>query len=354
MRTDFLLSALVGMASASSIIPRQEDGYGTPDPATYKPAGYDAKAPAPAPPKPDYHGYKPAAHSGYDAQKGPAPEKPAYQEYKPESHGGYDSHAPAPAPEKSGYQAEPEYTPVYKAAPANGDYRAAPALPMNSYDADQYTEAAKQKGYSAQPYSSGSREAWRPKTNHPEFFSVLVDQECTGDDGTNADGTPCGTFTNYAIRLDQGNVIATPYNKFFDTRLPIFFVDDDTELYTVSKRPLQLYVDTVDGGLRYAPVGLLPPNSIAFSFYKTGDNPLGIVDGSPATLSWPSTQGNTFLGDGPWMLCSRGRTQQYEVFIADQNFNDDTSAGVSRAPCDRVTLAAVNASPWRSIAAAPY
>lgn len=270
MRSDFLLCAMVGMVSASTITPRGDNGYETKNEHESKPA----------------------------------------------------------------------------------EYKAAPALPMDAYETDKYSEAAKQKGYSAEPYSQGSGHAWRPKTSHPEFFSVRVDEQC--DDGEDP-ATEC-QFDNYAIRLEQGIVIATPYNKWWDPKLPIFFVDDDTELYTVSKKPLQLFVDTVTGALRYAPVGFLPPNSIAFSFYKTGNNPLGNVDPSPAHLSWPSTQGNTLFGDGPWNLCALGNTGQYQVFVSNENYEEDIPSGVFKDPteCQRRSLAAINASPWRTGASAPY
>ncbi|CAA9967016.1 hypothetical protein PTMSG1_10375 [Pyrenophora teres f. maculata] len=140
---------------------------------------------------------------------------------------------------------------------------------------------------------------WRPKTNHPEFFSLRVDvpTECspdatTGSDNNIGDGNAADcTFVNYAIRLENGIAIATPYNQWWDPKLPIMFVDDDTKLYTVSKQPLEFYIDTAMGALRYAPVGWLPPNSISTSFYHTGNNPLGVVGPSTAFLSWPSTQG---------------------------------------------------------------
>ncbi|KAH9863867.1 hypothetical protein J1614_009799 [Plenodomus biglobosus] len=306
MRTDFFLCAMVGMVGASKVIPRGDDGYGAHEPASYEPAGYD---------------------EGYDSK------------------GDYSAKPPAP---KKEYEAKP----AYHAEPAKDGYESAPALPMRSYDTDKYAEVAKEKGYSSEPYSQGSGRAWRPKTSHPEFFSVRVDEQC--DDGE--DPLVDCIFDNYAIRLEQGIVLATPYNKWWDPKLPIFFVDDDTQLYTVSKKPLQLFVDTVTGALRYAPVGFLPPNSIAFSFYKTGNNPLGNVDPSPAQLSWPSTQGNTLFGDGPWILCALGNTGQYQVFISNENYGDDLGAGVFKDPteCQRRSLAAINASPWRSGASAPY
>jgi hypothetical protein len=70
--------------------------------------------------------------------------------------------------------------------------------------------------------------SWRPKTHNPEFFSLKVDDRC--------DGSPTDKncpFQGYAIRLEDGIVIATPYNKWWDPKLPIFLVDDDTQCYTV-------------------------------------------------------------------------------------------------------------------------
>lgn len=216
---------------------------------------------------------------------------------------------------------------------------------------DKYATPAKQKGYSTEPYSPKSGKVWRPKTDHPEFFSLRVDEACAPGDNPVTD---C-PFDNYAIRLIGGNVIATPYNRFFDPRLPIFFVDDDTELYTVSKKPLQLYVDTVTGALRYAPLGFLPSSSIAFSFYKTGNNPLGVLSPSPAQLSWPSTQGRTFPGNGPWSLCPLGNTQQYQVFVNRENYESGLPSGVVKdeQECQVRSLAAVNANPWKAATSSP-
>ena len=76
-------------------------------------------------------------------------------------------------------------------------------------------------GDDSSPAPQGGKKPWKPKTNHPEFFSLQVDDD--------------GDFENYAIRLERGIVIATPYNKWWDPKLPIFFVDDDTQMYTVSR-----------------------------------------------------------------------------------------------------------------------
>jgi hypothetical protein len=80
---------------------------------------------------------------------------------------------------------------------------------------------------------------WHPKTDHPEFFShrIDIDPKCD-DDGNyaidpNDDTTPNCTLLNMAIRLKKGYVIASEYNKWWSAKLPIFFVDDDTNLYTV-------------------------------------------------------------------------------------------------------------------------
>ncbi|KAI8933597.1 hypothetical protein NX059_009327 [Plenodomus lindquistii] len=297
MRTDFLICAMIGMASASSIIPRQDEGYGKDD-------GY-SQSPPPLPMK----SYDTGKDKSYDTGK-----DKSYDTGKDKSYDMDDKDM--------------------------------------SYDTDKYTEVAKEKGYSTEPYRQGSGSTWRPKTSHPEFFSLRVDEAC--DEGE--DPTIDCRFDNYAIRLEQGIVIATPYNKWWDPKLPIMFVDDDTELYTVSKKPLQLFIDAVTGALRYAPVGFLPPNSIAFSFYKTGNNPLGDVDPSPAQLSWPSTQGNTLGGVGPWTLCPLGNTRQYQVFVSDGNFGSGIPSGVFKdaLECQTRSLAAINASPWRSGASAPY
>ena len=79
---------------------------------------------------------------------------------------------------------------------------------------------------------------WKPKTKNPHFFSLFVDDPtCTYSSappyGQSSGTTPDCTFEGYAIRLDKGRVIATPYNKWWDPSLPVLFVDDDTQFYTV-------------------------------------------------------------------------------------------------------------------------
>jgi hypothetical protein len=75
-----------------------------------------------------------------------------------------------------------------------------------------------------------STEPWKPKTHTPEFFSLKVDDLCKQGEDPN----DC-KFSGMAIRLEDGVVIATPYNRWWDPKLPIFFVDDDTQSYTVSQ-----------------------------------------------------------------------------------------------------------------------
>jgi hypothetical protein len=79
--------------------------------------------------------------------------------------------------------------------------------------------------------SGYSSKSWRPKTTNPQFFSLKVDDLCK----TGEAATAC-PFSGYAIRLWDSKVIATPYNRWWDPKLPIFFVDDDTKAYTVSPK----------------------------------------------------------------------------------------------------------------------
>jgi hypothetical protein len=100
--------------------------------------------------------------------------------------------------------------------------------------------------------------------------------------------------------------------------------------------------------LRYSPLGWLPANSVAISFYKTGDNPQGLVDPSPSYFAWPSTEGRTaqFFA-GTWWLCPIDGTSQYKVYISDYNFGGDSRQDdVDKAGCTRKSLAAINANPF--------
>jgi hypothetical protein len=185
-------------------------------------------------------------------------------------------------------------------------------------------------------------DTWKPKTKDPHFFNLKIDDACHPyADPPQTDPADC-QFEDFAIRLEKGIVIATPYNKWWDPKLPTFFVDDDTQLYTVSKDPLQVYVDAVTGAVKYTKVGWLPPSAIATSFYHTGNNPLQLVDPSPSYLTWPSTYG--IAQDGEWAFCPLGETGQFQVFVNNDNF---ASQGVAKDFCEYYQLAAVNANPWK-------
>lgn len=90
--------------------------------------------------------------------------------------------------------------------------------------------------YPAGPAPTGCAvKPWHPKTEHPEFFSFHVDGKCDAND----EDALSRLFGNFVIRPEKDIVIATPYNKWWSPKLPIFFVDDDTQLYTIGT--LQLY-----------------------------------------------------------------------------------------------------------------
>jgi hypothetical protein len=87
--------------------------------------------------------------------------------------------------------------------------------------------------------AAASYSNWHPKTNHAEFFSLRVDipAACNSDpDDGDYEGAaaPDCTMRDMAIRLSDGYVIASNYTKWWDPKLPIFFTDDHTKLYTVS------------------------------------------------------------------------------------------------------------------------
>ncbi|PVI08384.1 hypothetical protein DM02DRAFT_665738 [Periconia macrospinosa] len=149
-------------------------------------------------------------------------------------------------------------------------------------------------------------------------------------------------LAGYAIRLEKGIVVATPYKKWYDPKLATMFVDEDTQLYTVSKEPLQLYIDSVTGAFKYTKLGWLPPSAISTSFYHTGNNPLGLTNPSPSYLSWPSTVGIAF--NGYWAFCPLGGTGQFQVFVNNANF---AQQGVHKDWCRFKRIAAVNANPWK-------
>jgi len=322
MKTDLWLYAMLGMANASVLGPRKADSTGSlgaPEPQ------YKADYPKDDYPKDD------SPKDDYPEDDYPEDDYPK-DDYKPDY------------PEDD-YKSSPSKSYPDDAYPKNDDY------PTNGYDTDEYG--------SEYPKSKAPK-AWKPKTHSPEFFSLKVDAKCTNQDLANnppADPTPeeqdeinqC-TFAGFAIRLEKGIVIATPYNKWWDPKLPIFFVDDDTTTYTVSKTPLELYVDATSGALKYAPVGWLPPNSISTSFYKLGNNPLAEVGPSPSYFAWPTTEGRaaTEATGKTWWLCPISYTGQYQVFISNVNFGLSGQGGVTKAECERMSLAAINANPWKS------
>jgi hypothetical protein len=99
---------------------------------------------------------------------------------------------------------------------------------------------------------------------------------------------------------------------------------------------MQLYVDMISGALEYAPLGWLPPNLVAISFYKTGTNPYGAVDPSPAYFSWPTTEGRaTQFGSTVWWLCplsgsDRTGKAQWQVYVGSTNFGEGGLGGLRK------------------------
>jgi hypothetical protein len=70
---------------------------------------------------------------------------------------------------------------------------------------------------------------FRSKIYNPRFFSLKIDD--TNGEGEAPHKRP---FVGYTIRLEDGIVVATPYSKWRDLELPILFVDENTQCYTVS------------------------------------------------------------------------------------------------------------------------
>ncbi|KAF1955408.1 hypothetical protein CC80DRAFT_505735 [Byssothecium circinans] len=204
-------------------------------------------------------------------------------------------------------------------------------------------------GTAADAYAIAPRgdSPWRPKTRDPHFFNLKVNDKCGRWSGKTKHWQ-C-PLEGYAIRLEKGIAVATPYSPWWDPKLATFFVDDDTQLYTVSKEPLQLYVDGVTGAVKYTKVGWLPPSAISTSFYHTGNNPLSLIDPSPSFLTWPSTLGIAFKGY--WAFCPLGETGQYQLFVNNRNFDPQ---GVRKDRCKYRQLAAVNANPWKKVPSGSY
>jgi hypothetical protein len=79
-------------------------------------------------------------------------------------------------------------------------------------------------------------EGWHPVSKTPHFFNVKIDEACAANEAPSL----C-PFANFALRLEKGIALATPYNKWWDPKLPTFFVDDDTQIYTVCPLSWMLY-----------------------------------------------------------------------------------------------------------------
>jgi len=183
---------------------------------------------------------------------------------------------------------------------------------------------------------------WKPITQNPSFFNLKIDEVegCTNQALPTTE--PC--LGGYAIRLENGIVVATPYNRWYDAKLPTMFVDEDTHLYTVSKEPLQLYVESTTGALKYTKVGWVPPTAIAENFFHTSSNPLQITGNGVSVLSWPLTPG--FVEEGIWDICALGETGQFQVYVNPTNFRGAGNVR-DRASCFAKRLAAINANPWK-------
>lgn len=121
------------------------------------------------------------------------------------------------------YTTEDSYKPttVHKSYPT----KAASYVTTEGADEHDYEDGYDYKN------KKGGQSTWKPKSKSPEFFNLRVDEACAAGEAP----ADC-PFNGYAIRLEGGIFIATPYNKWWDPKLPTFFVDDDTQLYTV--RPL--------------------------------------------------------------------------------------------------------------------
>jgi hypothetical protein len=233
MKTNVWALALMGLANASAVIPRDA-------PADYAPAkDYPSKG---YPPKEPHHDYPPKDYPSkdYPSKDYPPQEPPKnypQKGYPPKDYPqkGYPSksYPPKPYPSKS-YPANTYKNDDYD---NNGPYDSHGSSSNSDYPdkSDYYpSQNSHDSGYTYKG-KGGQTSSWKPKSSDPQFFNLRVDDQCTIDPttGTAESATLC-PFNGYAIRLEGGNFIATPYNKFSDPKLATFFVDDDTSLYTVS------------------------------------------------------------------------------------------------------------------------
>ncbi|KAF2259810.1 hypothetical protein CC78DRAFT_571647 [Lojkania enalia] len=177
---------------------------------------------------------------------------------------------------------------------------------------------------------------WHPITKRPTFFNLFVDEKC-GWNEKFPDDCPLG---GYVIRLaDDGTCYATRYNKWWSPPPPIFFVDEDTAMYTVNKHPLQMFVDEQTGQLKWTKVGHSPPPAISVGFHHLGNNPNGLLEDSPSILTWPLTSA-PFKS---WYFCESS-TGDYVVYVDPANWEFTVTFDVSS--CKDRKLAALNANPW--------
>jgi hypothetical protein len=162
---------------------------------------------------------------------------PKHDDYEPyTTQGSYDSY-----PTKDGYHTEPTgYPTTYDEYPTtkHDDYPTKkhddyPWKKHDDYSTTDYSTTDYSTGYTYKN-QQGSTSSWKPKSRSPEFFNLRVDEEC--DLTIPEDPTEC-PLSDYGIRLEGGIFIATPYSRLIDPALPTFFVDDDTQLYTV-RNPL--------------------------------------------------------------------------------------------------------------------
>jgi hypothetical protein len=89
------------------------------------------------------------------------------------------------------------------------------------------TQSSKES--SVRTASVDAAKSFRSNTHNSKFFSLVVDEKSWK--GETPHKSP---FAGYVIRLEDGIVVGTPYSKWWNPRLPIFFVDESTQCYTVS------------------------------------------------------------------------------------------------------------------------
>jgi hypothetical protein len=130
---------------------------------------------------------------------------------------------------------------VQNAALEQADAQSANAQAESAQSVD--AQAADAQAADAQAVNSPTPPTWTPKTRYPKFFTLKPDVGCSYNQRNSDEG--CPTLSNYGIRLQDGIIIATPYNSYKDWKtdpLDIFFVDSDTQAYSVS-RSLSPHVD---------------------------------------------------------------------------------------------------------------